>query len=105
MRRASPARSPPRWTAPATRSSTPPARGPPGSHPPPPPPPRHYGHPDLIGFVGDLGRAAAAARLGTVAVGDMAQPRGGPMSSGHVSHQGGLDVDVWFRLDVPPLPP
>ena len=37
-------------------------------------------------------------------VGDMAQPRGGPMSFGHVSHQGGLDVDIWFRLDVGPLP-
>jgi penicillin-insensitive murein endopeptidase len=65
---------------------------------------RFYGHPDLVGFVGDLGRSAAGAHLGTVAVGDMAQPRGGPMSSGHVSHQGGLDVDVWFRLDLPPLP-
>jgi penicillin-insensitive murein endopeptidase len=26
----------------------------------------------------------------------MAQPRGGPMSSGHASHQIGLDVDIWF---------
>ena len=29
-------------------------------------------------------------------VGDMAQPRGGPMLSGHASHQIGLDADVWF---------
>jgi penicillin-insensitive murein endopeptidase len=29
-------------------------------------------------------------------VGDMAQPRGGPMLSGHTSHQVGLDVDIWF---------
>jgi penicillin-insensitive murein DD-endopeptidase len=65
---------------------------------------RHYGHPSLVAFLGDLGRRAAAADLGTLLVGDMAQPRGGPMSSGHVSHQTGLDVDVWFRLDVPPLP-
>jgi penicillin-insensitive murein endopeptidase len=26
----------------------------------------------------------------------MAQPRGGPMLSGHTSHQVGLDVDIWF---------
>lgn len=65
---------------------------------------RHYGHPILVGFISDLGRGVAAHDLGTMLVGDMAQPRGGPMSSGHVSHQGGLDVDVWFRLDVPPLP-
>ena len=29
-------------------------------------------------------------------VGDMAQPRGGPMISGHASHQIGLDADIWF---------
>jgi penicillin-insensitive murein DD-endopeptidase len=29
-------------------------------------------------------------------VGDMAQPRGGPMLSGHASHQIGLDADIWF---------
>ncbi len=65
---------------------------------------RHYGHPALVAFIGDLGRAVAARELGTMLVGDMSQPRGGPMPDGHVSHQGGLDVDVWFRLDVPALP-
>src|SRR6516164_9374623 len=29
-------------------------------------------------------------------VGDMSQPRGGPMLSEHKSHQIGLDVDIWF---------
>jgi penicillin-insensitive murein endopeptidase len=29
-------------------------------------------------------------------VGDLAQPRGGPMLSGHASHQIGLDADVWL---------
>ena len=66
---------------------------------------RHYGHPALVDFVVGLGGKVASARLGTMLVGDMAQPRGGPMSFGHVSHQGGLDVDIWFRLDVGPLPP
>ena len=29
-------------------------------------------------------------------VGDLTQPRGGPMLSGHASHQAGLDADVWL---------
>jgi penicillin-insensitive murein DD-endopeptidase len=29
-------------------------------------------------------------------IGDMAQPRGGPMITGHASHQIGLDADVWL---------
>lgn len=65
---------------------------------------RHYGHPELVDYLQDLGRRAAAAGLGMLLVGDMAQPRGGPMSYGHVSHQGGLDVDISYRLDLPPLP-
>jgi penicillin-insensitive murein endopeptidase len=65
---------------------------------------RHYGHPVLVDFVVGLGGKVAAARLGTMLVGDMAQPRGGPMSFGHVSHQSGLDVDIWFRIETAPLP-
>ena len=64
---------------------------------------RHYGHPHAVDFVQRLGRRAAAAELGTLMIGDLSQPRGGP-SWGHGSHQIGLDVDVWFRLDVPELP-
>jgi penicillin-insensitive murein endopeptidase len=26
----------------------------------------------------------------------MSQPRGGPMITGHASHQIGLDADIWF---------
>lgn len=64
---------------------------------------RHYGHPDLVDYIEGLGRRVEAAGFGPMLVGDMAQPRGGPMSYGHVSHQSGLDVDIWFRLDLPPL--
>jgi len=31
-----------------------------------------------------------------ILIGDMAQPRGGPLPFGHKSHQIGLDVDIWF---------
>jgi penicillin-insensitive murein endopeptidase len=29
-------------------------------------------------------------------IGDISQPRGGPMLTGHASHQIGLDADIWF---------
>jgi penicillin-insensitive murein endopeptidase len=59
---------------------------------------RFFGHPDLVAFLEQLGREAASAKLGRVLIGDMGRPRGGPMQTGHSSHQIGLDVDVWFRL-------
>ena len=57
---------------------------------------RYYGHPHLIGFIEWLGRQAEA-RKSRLLVGDLAQPRGGPMAYGHSSHQVGLDVDIWFK--------
>lgn len=65
---------------------------------------RYYGHPKLVAFIRDLGQRIEQARLGTALVGDLAQPRGGPMAFGHASHQTGLDVDIWLRLDLPRLP-
>ncbi len=56
---------------------------------------RYYGHPMLVRFVERLGQQAAA-RGARLLIGDLAQPRGGPMPNGHRSHQSGLDVDVWF---------
>jgi len=58
---------------------------------------RRWGHPDLVALVEKLSREAAA-RDGWpgLLVGDISQPRGGPMLSGHASHQIGLDADVWL---------
>ncbi|WP_417258365.1 penicillin-insensitive murein endopeptidase [Celeribacter sp.] len=66
---------------------------------------RNWGHETLVDFVKDLSRKAAAQPgWAGLYVGDMSQPRGGPMLSGHASHQIGLDVDVWMlppkRLDL-----
>lgn len=58
---------------------------------------RNWGHPDLVAFVERLGDSAQAIGWDGILVGDMSQPRGGPMSSGHASHQIGLDVDIWMR--------
>ncbi len=67
---------------------------------------RNFGHPDLIAFVERLGRHAQTAGLPVFYIGDMAQPRGGPLPFGHASHQTGIDVDVWFTLAPKPyLPP
>lgn len=59
---------------------------------------RYYGHPDLIGFLTELGRGTHAAGLGRVMLGDLGQPRGGPAPGGHASHQTGLDVDIWYSM-------
>lgn len=59
---------------------------------------RYYGHPTLIRFIQKLGQAAVAEGIGSLLIGDLGQPRGGPTPSGHRSHQNGLDVDIWFLL-------
>ena len=59
---------------------------------------RSYGHPDLKQFITRLGQTATTQHLGTLLIGDLGQPRGGPTLSGHRSHQTGLDVDIWFLL-------
>ncbi|MFO1206669.1 MAG: penicillin-insensitive murein endopeptidase, partial [Burkholderiales bacterium] len=62
---------------------------------------RAYGHPDLIAFIRALSESARAQGWAGLLVGDLAQPRGGPMRSGHGSHQTGLDADIWLT----PVPP
>jgi penicillin-insensitive murein endopeptidase len=57
---------------------------------------RHWGHPELIDFIKTLSVSATKQGWAGLYVGDMSQPRGGPMTSGHQSHQSGLDVDIWM---------
>ncbi len=63
---------------------------------------RHWGHPAAIALVEHVAAQARAAGLPDLWIGDIAQPRGGPMPWGHASHQTGLDVDIW--LDLRPKP-
>ncbi len=59
---------------------------------------RNWGHPELIAFIERLSRKAARLKgWKGIYVGDMSQPRGGPMLTGHRSHQSGLDADIWLR--------
>jgi penicillin-insensitive murein endopeptidase len=58
---------------------------------------RFWGHPELVKFLERFAPLAAKATgWHGILVGDMAQPRGGPLPFGHLSHQIGLDVDIWF---------
>jgi penicillin-insensitive murein endopeptidase len=63
---------------------------------------RFYGHPQLIDFIETLGARVAEQTDRLMMVGDLAQPRGGRMASMHVSHQNGLDADIWLRFAVSP---
>lgn len=57
---------------------------------------RRWGHPAMIGLVERLSREATRDGWPGLLVGDISQPRGGPMRDGHASHQIGLDADIWF---------
>ena len=63
---------------------------------------RNWGHPRLVAFVEKLADDSQKVdHWPGLLVGDMAQPMGGPMTSGHASHQIGLDADIWLK----PMPP
>ena len=58
---------------------------------------RNWGHPNLIKFLERFSEKTPKLGWGNgLLVGDLAQPRGGPMLTGHWSHQVGLDADVWL---------
>src|SRR5215831_9225188 len=58
---------------------------------------RAWGHSALIALVQHLAqKLPIQAGWPGVLVGDIAQPRGGPMLTGHGSHQIGLDADIWL---------
>jgi penicillin-insensitive murein endopeptidase len=57
---------------------------------------RNWGHPNLVQFLERLADQAPKTGWHGLLVGDMSQPRGGPMITGHASHQVGLDADIWL---------
>jgi penicillin-insensitive murein endopeptidase len=68
---------------------------------------RNWATPETVDFVQDLSRAATRNGWAGIYVGDMSQPRGGPMLTGHRSHQTGLDADIWLypatRMNLSPI--
>src|SRR5271170_32895 len=58
---------------------------------------RNWAHPDMVALLERLSaKIHKDAGWPGILVGDMSQPRGGPMFTGHASHQVGLDADVWL---------
>jgi len=58
---------------------------------------RNWGHPALIAWLERFAKEAKASDgWPGLLVGDISQPRGGPMLTGHASHQVGLDADIWL---------
>jgi penicillin-insensitive murein DD-endopeptidase len=58
---------------------------------------RNWAHPQMVALLERLSaKVHKDAGWPGILVGDMSQPRGGPMFTGHASHQVGLDADVWL---------
>jgi penicillin-insensitive murein DD-endopeptidase len=58
---------------------------------------RNWGHPLLIDYLEKLAaRVPSLNGWEGLLMGDISQPRGGPMLTGHASHQIGLDADIWL---------
>ena len=58
---------------------------------------RNWAQPQTVDYIQDLSRfAATQSGWSGIYVGDVSQPRGGPMLTGHASHQTGLDADIWM---------
>src|SRR5258707_12080504 len=58
---------------------------------------RNFAHPDMVALLRRLAdKVHKDAGWPGILVGDMSQPRGGPMITGHASHQVGLDADIWL---------
>ena len=58
---------------------------------------RNWGQPVMVEFLMDLSYSASQIGWGKgLYIGDISQPRGGPMITGHASHQIGLDADIWM---------
>jgi len=58
---------------------------------------RYWGNPHLVSFLERFSAKVPAINgWPGIMVGDISQPRGGPMPTAHASHQIGLDVDIWL---------
>jgi penicillin-insensitive murein DD-endopeptidase len=58
---------------------------------------RNWGNPRLIDYIERFAHDSRTLdHWPGLLIGDLSQPRGGPMLTGHASHQIGLDVDIWL---------
>lgn len=66
---------------------------------------RFYGHPETVSFIQRLADLASDQLNTTLLIADMSLPKGGRFSTGHRSHQTGLDIDIWLKLADKKLSP
>jgi len=59
---------------------------------------RFFGHPLMKDYLAGLGEKLHGEKMPYLLVGDVGAVRGGPMISGHASHQIGLDADIWLTM-------
>jgi penicillin-insensitive murein endopeptidase len=57
---------------------------------------RAWAHPVMASWLQRFAREAAAEGWPGLLIGDISQPRGGPMLTGHASHQLGIEADIWL---------
>jgi penicillin-insensitive murein endopeptidase len=67
---------------------------------------RNWGHPSLVKLLERLGhKSRQVAGWPGIFISDLSQARGGPMPDGHVSHQSGLEADIWLMpMPSPDVP-
>lgn len=61
---------------------------------------RFYSQPSTIALIQHIGNYVYQQTGHAMLIGDLSQPIGGLMSYAHVSHQNGLDVDIYFASVV-----
>ena len=61
-----------------------------------------WGAPQTIQAVQTLAEQTRQAGLPDLYIGEFSRPRGGPFAGAHVSHQAGLDADIYFDLTAKP---
>ncbi|KQW19629.1 peptidase [Afipia sp. Root123D2] len=58
---------------------------------------RNWANPEMVALIEKISaKVHKTAGWPGLLIGDMSQPRGGPMLTGHASHQIGLDADIWL---------
>lgn len=61
---------------------------------------RYFAHPTTVTYLQSLAARVNRQLNAYLLIGDISLPKGGPFSSGHRSHQSGLDADIWLQLPV-----
>lgn len=65
---------------------------------------RYFGHSSTIDYLDSLAEKTQSLGIKQILIADIGMARGGLFTSGHRSHQTGLDIDIWYKLPEVALP-